>query len=75
MSGVFNSFQHSLGRFHELVAWYKPYVLLTSNLVHACYQANGIVVFIISHSLEATHLPTLEAVHNKLKGCFLNFGG
>ena len=38
-------------------------------------KRSGIVVLVVSDSCESAHLPSLEAVHNKLKYRLLDFGG
>ena len=66
-AGVFMAFQHFLRRFHILETWYKSHVSLTPDLLHAFYQANGVVILVISEPFESSYLPSLEAVHNMLK--------
>ena len=74
MGGIYLSLKHGIRRFHVLVPRYEGHVSLASDFIHACYQANGIVVLVISDPLESALAPPLEAVHNKLKDCLFNFG-
>ena len=75
MGGILSAFQHFVRWFHTLETRHQGHVAFTPDFPHACYQANGIVILVISVAYETSRLPSLEAVNNKLKNCLFNFWG
>ena len=58
-----------------LVPRYECHVSLSPDFLHTRYQANGVVVLVISDPFESSDSPSLEAIYNELKDRLFNFGG
>ena len=57
-----------------LVMWYKGHVSFAPDLLHACYQTNGVVILVISDPFEPPQPPSLEAVYDELQDGLFNSG-